>query len=117
MTLAEIKAEVLRLPTIMNADDEIRIFQMLTQLPFEALLNDWKSFDLVIGRLYESHLDTFYEVSGRNWRSFAAFSTWLEGIASGLEGNRKASLMQAAEHFRIEPPGFTPAGALDQNRS
>ena len=103
MTLEDVKTQITRMPTIMSAEQEIQVFRSLMQVPVEALTNKWKDLDFVMSRLCESHSDTFYEVSDKNRSSFLEFSDWLDRVAPGFDERRRASLMQAAEHFRIDP--------------
>jgi hypothetical protein len=100
MTLTEIRDKVIKLPTIMDLDDEVRLVNGL-MTSIETPEMDWAAFQEIMDRLSISHMDTFYELNETNKGPFVRFSQWLAKMADRLDEPRQVdALNQFANDFR-----------------
>lgn len=82
MRLDDLLDELGTLPTMMTADEELRVIRTLSEVPDEHLLEHLQSFFGLLGDLYDSHTGAaIFDVDDRNLPEFQEFAARLRGLA------------------------------------
>jgi len=90
--------EYLDLPSVMYAEDEIRVIQGLMEMSREYIADNIDQFNKVVSDLDGSHMDGgAYGIRRSNEQIFLAFADWLDEIYDEL-GVRPAA---SSETFRV----------------
>jgi hypothetical protein len=84
-----IYTELLRLPTIMDIEDEIRVINVLMSMTMGEIQGNLDDFRTLVNNLDISHIDSGYmEVTQTNKDIFLHFAEWLANLKtrSQIEG-------------------------------
>lgn len=104
MTLPELRDDVMKAPTMMEVDEELVFMNRLMEFPLETVRTNKEDLFAILGRLYESHMQAFYDVDAGNLPALRRFAGWLRELAaSSPTDNERLDLQSLAEHFEIEP--------------
>lgn len=90
----------IKLPTVLNIEDEISLIHELTAIPFDEIITikNRKYLLSLFDIIYESHSDNFYGINSSNKAYFENFKEWLESNAVFIEDNKlKAEILSLAD--------------------
>jgi hypothetical protein len=100
--LTNIHQEIMQAPTVMRLQMERDFCERITKLPPDEIAGHWDLMTDILGRLHESHTDTFYEVTPND--DFSFFVDWARAMARQPQNAKHATgLLGVADMFTVVP--------------